>query len=83
MKLSEMPNIGKTLEGRLIEAGIKDSEQLKRIGSKDAFILLRNMDSGTCLNTLYALEGAIRGIRWHYLSDDIKENLRKFYDSFK
>jgi len=83
VKLSELPNIGNALEKRLIEAGIKDSEQLKKIGSKDAFISLRNMDSSTCLNTLYALEGAIQGIRWHYLSDDIKEDLKKFYNDFQ
>ncbi|MBX4260419.1 TfoX/Sxy family protein (plasmid) [Clostridium estertheticum] len=28
---------------------------------------------------LYAIEGAIEGIRWHYLSDDIKQELKVFY----
>ena len=30
---------------------------------------------------LYALEGAIQGIRWHDLSKEKKDNLRDFYNS--
>lgn len=29
--------------------------------------------------TLYALEGAIPGVRWHCLDDDIKADLKKFF----
>lgn len=47
MKLSDLPNIGRALEQKLIEAGIKDADQLKNLGSKQAFIELRNVDSGT------------------------------------
>ncbi len=28
---------------------------------------------------LYALEGAIEGIRWYSLSNDIKQELKEFY----
>ncbi|WP_407652301.1 TfoX/Sxy family DNA transformation protein [Acetivibrio straminisolvens] len=31
------------------------------------------------MNRLYALEGAIRNIRWYYLSQDIKDELKAFY----
>lgn len=83
MKLSKMPNIGTVLEKRLIEAGIDNSEQLKHTGSKDAFIRVKIIEHDTCFSTLCTLEGTIQGIRWHYLNDDKKEELRKFFDAMK
>ncbi|HHV72530.1 MAG TPA: TfoX/Sxy family protein [Clostridia bacterium] len=85
-KLSDMPNIGKQLEKQLKEVGVETSEQLIELGSKETFLRLRSTDSSACLNRLYALEGAIRNIRWHYLSQDIKDELKSFYlslDSIK
>lgn len=76
--LSELPNIGKTMEKRLATVGIKDTETLKKIGSKDAFIKLRLHEGDTCLSSLYGLEGAIQGIRWHNLSCESKEDLKNF-----
>lgn len=81
--LSELPNIGKTMEKRLAAIGINDIETLKKIGSKEAFIKLRLHEGDTCLCSLYGLEGAIQGIRWHNLSSESKEDLKKFFDSFK
>ena len=40
-ELSDLPNIGKELEKKLIQAGIKTPEQLKSTGSKNAFIKLK------------------------------------------
>lgn len=82
-RLSELPNIGKTLEKRLIEAGVADAEALKQAGSKDAFMKLRMLEGDTCFNALCALEGAVQGIRWHHLSSETKEALKTFYDSIK
>jgi DNA transformation protein len=83
MRLSKMPNIGTVLEDRLIKAGIENSEQLINIGSKDAFLRIRTIDEDACFNNLCALEGAIQGIRWHYLNDDKKEELSKFFKSLE
>jgi len=44
---------------------------------------LRINDWGACLNMLCALEGAIEGISWHYLSDEVKQELKEFHKSFK
>ncbi|HEX3028049.1 MAG TPA: TfoX/Sxy family protein [Clostridia bacterium] len=81
--LGKLPNIGKTMEKRLAAIGINDTETLKKIGSKEAFIKLRLHEGDTCLCTLYGLEGAIQGIRWHNLGSESKEDLKKFFDSFK
>lgn len=82
-RLSDLPNIGRTLEQRLINAGIDGIEALMQSGSKEAFTKLRLFEGDTCFNTLCALEGAVRGIRWHCLDSEAKADLKKFYDSFK
>ena len=79
-RLSELPNLGKSLEKRLISVGITDSKSLKEIGSKGAYIKLKYKELDTCINTLYALEGAIEGIRWHILESEVKEDLKIFFD---
>lgn len=82
-KLSEMPNIARTLEQKLLEAGINSAEELINTGSKDAFLRLKIRDNGACFNMLCALEGAIQGIRWHYLDEKAKVDLKCFYDSIQ
>lgn len=82
-ELSNLPNISKVLEGKLNEVGINTQEQLRIIGSRQAFISIKKNDSGACVNMLCALEGAIQGIRWHALSDKDKQNLKEFYKSLK
>jgi len=63
--LSKLPNIGKTLADKLIQVGISTPNDLKSIGSEDSFIRIKTVDNSACINMLYALEGAIQGIRWH------------------
>jgi DNA transformation protein and related proteins len=79
---NNLPNIGKVLEAQLITVGIKDYNDLKEIGSRQAWLKIKNMDASACLNRLYALEGAIQGIRWHDLSMEDKAALKDFYNSF-
>ncbi len=79
-KLEDLPNIGKTLAEKLVKAGISNSAELKRIGSKNAIIKISALkNSGACINMLYALEGAIQETRWHDLSRERKEELLEFY----
>lgn len=82
-RLSDLPNIGKTMEKRLAAVGINDVETLMQTGSKEAFIKLRLHEGDTCFSSLCGLEGAIQGIRWHNLSSETKADLKKFFDSFK
>lgn len=81
--LSNMPNIGTTLEEKLMQVEIKDADDLKNIGSKEAFIKLKLVDPTACFNTLCALEGAIEDIRWHHLSQEKKSDLKTFFDTLK
>lgn len=82
-ELIKMPNIGKKVEEQLLQIGIETQEQLKQIGSKQAWLNIKAIDSSACYNRLCALEGAIEGVKWHYLSDDVKKNLKDFYNDFK
>lgn len=81
--LAELPNLGKTLEGQLNEVGITNYDQLKDIGSQQAWLRIKEIDESACANRLYALEGAIKGIKKSNLPDDRKMELREFYNHFK
>jgi len=84
-RLSELTNIGETMEKRLAAVGIYDIETLMKTGSKEAFIKLRLFEGDTCFCSLCGLEGAgaIQGIRWHHLSNETKEDLKNFFNSFR
>ncbi|WP_406657450.1 TfoX/Sxy family protein [Methanolobus sp. ZRKC2] len=81
--LSSLPNIGKKLEKELQKTGICNAEELMDIGSKEAFKRIMLIDETSCINKLYALEGAIRGIRWHHLPDEEKKSLKSYFVSLK
>ncbi len=81
--LSQLPNIGEKLEAQLVEAGITTFEELKAAGSREAWLRIKATDPSACLMRLSALEGAIRGIRWHNLDNSVKQSLREFYHSHK
>ncbi|HCO74438.1 MAG TPA: competence protein TfoX [Clostridium sp.] len=82
-KLSDLPNIGKKLEEQLNEVGIETIEQLKEVGSKQAWLDIKAIDDSACINRLCALEGAIQGVRFHSLSDEVKRDLKEFYNTVK
>lgn len=82
-ELCKLLNIGNKLELQLNEVGIETVEQLKKSGSKKAWLAIKSIDSSACINRLYALEGAIQGIRWHGLSDKLKKELKEFYNEVK
>lgn len=74
--LSELPNIGKTLEKRLRAIGVDTQEELGALGSLGALKKLDAINDPGCINMLYALEGALRGVRWHKLPTDVKDELK-------
>ncbi|MEL7570296.1 MAG: TfoX/Sxy family protein [Eubacteriaceae bacterium] len=82
-KLSALPNIGKDTEKQLNDVGITSIEQLIKTGSKQAWLKLKEIDPSACIHRLYGLEGAIRGIRKAELPDDVKKDLKEFYNTFK
>ena len=78
--LTDLPNIGQVLAIKLRMIGICSAEELLQAGSEDAIIRLQTLDNGgACINMLYALEGAVQGIRWHSIDKDRKLQLLEFY----
>lgn len=82
-ELSKLPNIGKTVEDQLNQVGILTEAQLKEIGAKQAWLKIQEIDASACINRLQALEGAIRGVKKTELADDVKADLRDFYQWHK
>lgn len=78
-----LPNIGKALAEKLCFSGINSVNELMALGAKETFIKLLAFDKTACINQLYAIEGAIQGIRWHGLTKADKEELLAFYHSVK
>ena len=82
-ELSNLPNIGKTVEEQLIQIGISTVDELRKIGAKNAWLKIQKIDASACINRLMALEGAIRGIKKNMLPDEVKADLKAFYNSNK
>ena len=82
-ELSKLPNIGKTVEKQLEAVGIHTVEDLRAAGSREAWLRIKAMDPSVCINRLYALEGALRGVRWHDLDAQTKREWKAFYDAHR
>lgn len=82
-ELQKLPNIGKVLEKQLNEIGIETIEDLKDVGSHEAWLAIKENDPSACYNRLCGIEGAIQGIRWHALSSKDKKSLKDFYSTHK
>jgi DNA transformation protein len=77
--LAKLPNLGKVVVEQLKQVGIESAEELKNIGSENAFIRIKTIESTACISMLCALEGAVQGIRWHQLSPERKKELKEFF----
>ena len=82
-ELSKLPNIGKTVEEQLIQVGITSADELRRVGAKAAWLRIQEMDESACIHRLLALEGAIQGVKKTMLSDEVKAELKEFYQWHK
>lgn len=82
-ELSKLPNIGKVVEEQLIQIGISSVDDLMKVGAKEAWLKIQEIDESACINRLMALEGAIQGVKKTMLSDEIKADLKDFYQQHK
>lgn len=78
-ELTSLPNIAKAMEQQLIEADIHTAEELRSVGARAAWLRIFAFDPSACYNRLCGLEGAIRGVRWRDLPEDVKVELKDFY----
>ena len=82
-ELTSMTNIGKEMARKLTTVGIDSSEKLISMGSKQAFLKLKEVYPQVCLVHLYTLEGAIHNTEFNCLSEDKKKELKEFSDFLK
>ena len=82
-ELTTLPNIADKLDQQLSDVGITTIEQLREVGSREAWLRILARDPSACIMRLSSLEGAIQGVRWHYLDNDTKKSLREFYKEIK
>jgi len=78
--LTALPNIGPVLAVKLRESGITSYDDLAKLGSVGAMLRIARGSKVVRYNMLYALEGAIRGVRWHSISNDERAKLREAFD---
>ena len=81
--LSKLPNIGQNVEEQLNQVGINTVDELAKAGSKEAWLRILEIDESASINRLMALEGAIRGIKKNMLPDEVKADLKAFYQKNK
>lgn len=82
-ELAKLPNIGKTVEEQLNRVGITTVEELKAAGAKQAWLKIQEIDESACIHRLLALEGAISNVKKVELPDDVKADLKAFYQWHK
>jgi DNA transformation protein and related proteins len=73
--LADLPNLGNVVVAQLAQAGITTPAQLRRAGSVGAAVKLASIGVSVCASKLSALEGAIRGVRWHSIPADERKAL--------
>ena len=66
---------------KLVSAGITSHNDLISLGSVEATLKIRDgVDPGACYNMLYAVEGAIQGMRWFAIPEQERAQLKQEFD---
>ena len=81
LSVHDLPNIGDEMARCLRQAGIHTPDDLRRLGSIEAGILVspHKRSGPVCRSALSALEGAIRGVRWHLIPKGERDALWEEY----
>lgn len=80
--LAQLPNVGPTLARELRAAGIENVAHLRELGAAAAWERVRDVNpERDCANSLLALEGALRGVRWMSLNPDERRRLSEYAES--
>jgi len=82
-RLTDLPNLGPVVAEQLKQAGIDAPETLLALGSVEAALRLVESGVSVCSSKLSALEGAIRGVRWHAIPANERAALRKRFEAEK
>jgi len=76
--LETLKNLGPVSAARLKAVGIETPDQLRQLGAAEAYLRLkRAYPIETTQVALYAIHGAILGMHWYSLTDEVKARLRE------
>ncbi len=82
-ELRQLVTIGPVLEQQLEQVGITTAGELRDLGSREAWLRILGIDTSACYNRLCGLEGAVRGVRYKFLNQSVKDELKAFYRAHK
>lgn len=74
-RVEALPNIGPKLAAALRAVGVRDAETLRQRGSEAVWRDMREQGLFDDATSLQALEGAVRGVRWHDLDRGLRARL--------
>jgi DNA transformation protein len=73
--LAAVANLGPKSSAVLAQAGVTSLEQLRKLGSVNAFSRAKRVQPSVTLNLLWALEGAILGQSWQSVAREHRTSL--------
>ena len=79
--ITALRNLGPVSARWLEEVGIRSEAQLRAVGSVGAFRMVAMAGYRPSLNLAYAMEAALRGVRWTELSAEERARIRRALDS--
>lgn len=90
VKISEMKNLGPTVEKDFAAAGIFKASQVKKLGDKKAFMKMLDgriklSRSAKCCNALYlySIYGAIHDCDWREIPEAKKKEFKAFTEKLR
>ncbi len=76
--ITSLMNLGEKTAGWLASIGIETAEDLADYGVVEAYLQLKRMHPRrVSVNVLYALQGALLGVKWNLLPETLKDDLRQ------
>jgi hypothetical protein len=83
-KISDLKNLGPVSEVNFAKAGIKSAQQFAKLGWKKTMLKLVKSDPKNRHSIYaYALIGALKNLEWNRISQEDKDEARKFVASLK
>ncbi|ACT06078.1 regulator of competence-specific genes [Dickeya chrysanthemi Ech1591] len=81
IRLKDLPNINHDLERLLWKAGIRNIDELHRLGAKTSYLKLRSVSQNLSVNVLLALAGAICGVHQAALPQVVRSELIEWFEN--
>ena len=81
--LSDLKNIGPTIEKRLNEIGVYSKKDLQKVGVAKAYRKIKQKNPDRTIPVcyyLYSFQGALEGKHWNNISEKTKKNLLQKID---